>query len=155
MWTFSRSWGLRERSHHALCQQGSFHSDRGSSSTNGHTSRLHCAQSFQRASGPSWHWSWVYAHTVSTVLSSSPCSQAGSNSFLVCSLYRTVLSYTRDQTPLFHCPMNPMMASGTSWQWELMDRQWLYMPPLCWYTESESSCCFWWGSPQTGEKQPG
>lgn len=129
MWTSSKSWGLRERSRHARCQQGLFHSDLGSSSTSGRTSKLRCAQSSQWPSGPTWHWSWVFAHTVSTVLSSSPYSQAAGSSFSVCSLYRANWSFTQDQTPRWHCPMSPMMASGTSWQWELMDREWLYMPP--------------------------
>lgn len=129
MSTSSKSWGSRERSRHARCQQGSFHSDQGSSSTSGRTSKLHCVQSSQRPSGPTWHWSWVCAHTASTVLSSSPCSQAAGSSFSVCSLRRAIWSFTQDLTPRWHCPMSLMMVSGTSWLWELMDREWLYMPP--------------------------
>lgn len=66
---------------------------------------------------------------MSTVLSSSPCSQAAGSSSSVFSLHQVNWSFTQDQTPQWHCPMNPMMVSGTSWQWELMDRESLYMPP--------------------------
>lgn len=166
MWTFSKSWGLRERGHHAFCRQESFRSDRGSSSTSGRILRLHCDQSFLRPSGLTSRWSWVYALTVSTALSFSPCSQTTRSCFLVYSLYRETWSYTRDQIPLWHCPMSPTMASGTSWVWELMDREWLYMPPAegrvfmqtlggtvkrGWLQSSMARCC--WGGQASSKLQ--